>query len=260
MATAQLSSVLSVQDLHIRYGDTVAVDGVGFDVHAGEIFGLLGPNGAGKTSTLSAIEGLLKPTTGSVIVAGFDIFKNPLEARANLGVQLQSTSFHQDLTVHEIIRLFSGLYGRAMSDDEIENLIHSIRLEGHAAKRAGQLSGGQQQRLALAVATLHDPPLILFDEPTSGLDPQSRRGLWERIEGLRDSGRGILLTTHSMEEAYAVCDRIAILDHGKIIETGSPQGLIEKYQDDADVRAASRRGEVTLEDVFIGLTGKELRA
>ena len=254
------STVLKVRDLHIQYGSYVAVTSVSFEVKPGEIFGLLGPNGAGKTSTLSAIEGLLKPQSGNVEVAGLDIFKSPLEARANLGVQLQSTSFQQDLNVYEIIELYAGLYGVTLSKEQILSLIESIKLDAHADKRAGQLSGGQQQRLALAVATLHDPPLVLLDEPTTGLDPQSRRALWERIEGLRDSGRGVLLTTHSMEEAYAVCDSIAILDHGAIIETGTPRGLIEKYRNDPDVRAASRRDEVTLEDVFIGLTGKAIRA
>jgi ABC-2 type transport system ATP-binding protein len=177
-----------------------------------------------------------------------------------MGVQLQSTSFQQDLTVREIVQLYAALYGRVMNGTEIDNLVASIKLEAQSGNTAGQLSGGQQQRLALAIATIHDPPLLLLDEPTTGLDPQSRRALWERIEGLRESGRAVLLTTHSMEEAGAVCDRIAIIDHGKIIETGTPDGLVERYKDNPDVRAATRRGVVTLEDVFIGLTGKEVRA
>ncbi len=252
-------AILVVNQLYIAYADKIAVDKISFIVKPGEIFGLLGPNGAGKTSSLSAIEGLLKPQGGDVRVAGFDIFKRPLEARANLGIQLQSTSFQQDLKVPEILNLYAGLYGVEMDQTKIFQILHEIKLEGAIFRKSGQLSGGQQQRLALATATLHNPPLLLLDEPTTGLDPQSRRQLWERIEKMRDSGRSILLTTHSMEEARAICDRIAIIDNGKIIEVGTPTGLIEKYRNNPDVQAASRHGEITLEDVFIGLTGKEVR-
>ena len=253
-------SVLDVRDLEVRYGAFVAVERAGFDVRAGEIFGLLGPNGAGKTSTLSAIEGLVRPTAGSVRVAGFDIHAQSLEARANLGVQLQSTSFQQDLTVREIVELYAGLYGLSMSREAADAVIAGIALSDHAGKRAGQLSGGQLQRLTLAIAALHDPPLVLLDEPTTGLDPQSRRQLWERIEAMRDHGRGVLLTTHSMEEASAVCDRVGIMDRGRLLVIDEPHALVEKHKDDADVRALSRRGAVTLEDVFIALTGRAVRA
>lgn len=253
------TATLDVKDLHVAYGDRTAVSGVSFDIRPGEIFGLLGPNGAGKTSTLSAIEGLLKPKQGTVYVTGIDLNKNPLEARANMGVQLQATSFQQDLNVYEIINLYGQLYGVHLDHAEIDTMLKDIGLEEDAGKRTGQLSGGQQQRVALATATIHNPPLLLLDEPTTGLDPQSRRHLWDRIEKMRDSGRSILLTTHSMEEAQAICDRIAIIDHGKIIVTGTPDGLIEQYKNDPDVQAASRRGRVTLEDVFIGLTGKQIR-
>jgi ABC-2 type transport system ATP-binding protein len=253
------SPILEVSDLHIVYGAQVAVDGISFAVNRGEIFGLLGPNGAGKTSTLAAIEGLLKPLSGSVLVVGFDIHREMLEARANLGVQLQSTSFQQDLTVREIIILYGGLYGVYLTEDEVQKILIDIQLQSDANKRASQLSGGQQQRLALSVSTLHNPPLVLLDEPTTGLDPQSRRQLWDRIEAMRDSGRSVLITTHSMEEAHAICTRVAIIDHGTLIATGNPDELIEKYKDDALVRAAMRRSEVTLEDVFIGLTGRAVR-
>jgi ABC-2 type transport system ATP-binding protein len=252
-------TVLAVRDIAVTYGDFVAVDDVSFEVYGGEIFGLLGPNGAGKTSTLSAIEGLLKPQSGSVEIAGFDIFQEPLMARANLGVQLQSTSFQQELTVREIVELYAGLYNVPMSDAQADEILGSIQLRADGGKRAAQLSGGQQQRLALAVASLHNPPLVLLDEPTTGLDPQSRRQLWERIESMRDRGDSILLTTHSMEEASAVCDRVAIMDHGKILVTGGPEQLVEEHKSDPDVQAAARRGHVTLEDVFIGLTGKAVR-
>ncbi len=255
-----MSDILEVSDLNIRYGDMTAVDGVSFSVKEGEIFGLLGPNGAGKTSTLSAVEGLLKPDSGKVEIVGFNIFTHPLHARANLGVQLQSTSFQQDLHIEEILELYGGLYGVPLNVPEVDVLLDSMQLLDHKHKRASQLSGGQQQRLSLAVATLHNPPLVLLDEPTTGLDPQSRRQLWERIETMKESGRSIVLTTHSMEEAQAICDRVAIIDHGNIIATGNPLGLIEQYKTDKDVIAASRHGQITLEDVFIGLTGKKIRS
>jgi ABC-2 type transport system ATP-binding protein len=253
------TSILKVDDLKIAYGDRIAVNGVSFTVEKGEIFGLLGPNGAGKTTTLSAVEGLLIPQSGTVTVAGFSIHSQMLEARANLGVQLQSTSFQAELTVKEIITLYAGLYGINLAASDVETILQNIKLESDGNKRANQLSGGQQQRLSLAVATLHNPPLVLLDEPTTGLDPQSRRALWERIDEMRASGRSVLITTHSMEEAHAICSRIAIIDHGQIIETGNPDELITKYANDPDVRAAMRRSQVTLEDVFIGLTGKALR-
>jgi ABC-2 type transport system ATP-binding protein len=250
---------LEVSGLTIVYGEQTAVDDLGFFVESGEIFGLLGPNGAGKTSTLSAIEGLLKPKKGNISVVGFDIYKEPLEARANLGVQLQSTSFQQDLTVAEIIKLYAGLYGVSLSDADVDRILTDIQLQNDAGKRSAQLSGGQQQRLALSVATLHDPPLVLLDEPTTGLDPQSRRQLWDRIERMKKAGRSILLTTHSMEEAQAICDRVAIMDHGRIIVIDDPHALVEKHKDDPDVRAVMRLPYPTLEDVFIGLTGRAVR-
>jgi ABC-2 type transport system ATP-binding protein len=253
------NSILQVDGLTIAYSNRIAVGGISFTVERGEIFGLLGPNGAGKTSTLSAIEGLLIPQAGRVTVAGYDIHRDMLEARANLGVQLQSTSFQTELTVKEIIKLYAGVYGIDLSNGDIQTILQNIKLEEDGNKRAGQLSGGQQQRLSLAVATLHNPPLVLLDEPTTGLDPQSRRALWERIDEMRASGRSVLITTHSMEEAHAICSRVAIIDHGQIIATGNPDALIEKYKNDPDVRAAMRLPQVTLEDVFIGLTGKALR-
>jgi ABC-2 type transport system ATP-binding protein len=249
--------LLEVHDLRVTYGRRVAVDGVSFAVEPREIFGLLGPNGAGKTSILSAIEGLLVPVGGSVRVVGIDVRKRTLDARANLGVQLQATSFQKDLRVSQIVQLYSGLYGVTLSPKDARALLTTIGLGDCGGMKSGQLSGGQLQRLALATATLHDPPLLLLDEPTTGLDPRARRQFWSKIEALRDAGRGILLTTHSMEEAHAVCDRIAIIDHGHIITTGVPQEIIDANRDRPEVRAAARRSDVTLEDVFIGLTGDE---
>ena len=248
---------LEISDLTVIYGPTAAVQGVSFSINEGEIFGLLGPNGAGKTSTLSAIEGLVKPASGSINVDGIDARARPGDARAQIGVQLQSTSFQKELTIRELVRLYSGLYGASRSKSAADEHLAAVHLE-EAGKRFGQLSGGQQKRLALLIATVHDPSLLLLDEPTAGLDPQSRRQLWERIEHMRQIGRSVLLTTHSMEEAQSVCDRVAIIDHGRIVSLDTPAGLIAKHRDDPQVKRVAR-GEVTLEDVFIGLTGSELR-
>jgi ABC-2 type transport system ATP-binding protein len=254
------TAVLRIEGLNIRYGPFQAVKNVSFDVQAGEIFGLLGPNGAGKTSTLSAVEGLLQPQSGAITVAGFDIRRQPLHARAAMGVQLQATSFQPELTVSEILRLYAGIYGITLDKDRLEDILTGIQLKDAASKRYGQLSGGQQQRVSLVIATIHNPRLVLLDEPTTGLDPQARRQLWQRIEDMRERGHGILLTTHSMEEAEAVCDRIAIIDHGEIMTIDSPQALIDLNRDKPEVISASRKGKITLEDVFIGLTGTAVRS
>jgi ABC-2 type transport system ATP-binding protein len=249
---------LRVAGLRVSYGSTVAVDGVALDVRAGEIFGLLGPNGAGKTSALSAIEGLVRPDAGDITVGDVDARAHPLRAKAQIGVHLQSTSFHANLTLVELVRLYAGLYGVSLSVEQIRERLTEIGLRAETSKRFRELSGGQQQRFSLLIATIHDPALVLLDEPTAGLDPQARRQLWDRIERVRKERRSILLTTHSMEEAQAVCDRVAIMDHGKILTVDTPAGLIEAHRDDPRVREVAH-GEVTLEDVFIGLTGRELR-
>jgi ABC-2 type transport system ATP-binding protein len=251
-------NVLAVSELVVSYGVRTAVEGVSLDVRRGEIFGLLGPNGAGKTSTLSAIEGLLAPHSGSVEVDDIDIQKDPSGARARLGVQLQSSSFQPELTIEEIARLFAGLYGLDLTKEQVADRIRGIGLGDELGKRFKSLSGGQQQRLSLLIAVIHEPVLLLLDEPTSGLDPQSRRQLWTLIEKLRADGGSILLTTHSMEEAQSVCDRVAIIDHGELITVDTPAGLIERHRDDPRVVNVAH-GEVTLEDVFIGLTGSEIR-
>jgi len=260
MTTEQDKYILKVDELGVSYGTVEAVKDVGFNVLQGEIFGLLGPNGAGKTSTLSSIEGLVKFKRGSIVVNGFDVIQQPLEAKASMGVQLQSTSFQAELNVTQILQLFAGIYGVPMSKKQVASVLTEINLEDAGKKKFSQLSGGQQQRLSLVISTIHNPRLVLLDEPTTGLDPQSRRQLWERIEAIKASGRAVLLTTHSMEEAEAVCDRIAIVDHGRVIAIDTPQALVDKHCHDPEVIAASRRGKVTLEDVFIGLTGKAVRA
>lgn len=253
-------NILKVEGLSVSYGTTVAVRDVSFDVRKGEIFGLLGPNGAGKTSTLSAIEGLVKFQSGIITVDGYDAKAKPLYARAAMGVQLQSTSFQPELRVPEILQLYAGVYGVPLNNRRIEEILKEIKLEDAVNKKFGQLSGGQQQRVSLFIATIHNPRLVLLDEPTSGLDPQSRRQLWERIEAVRERGHGIVLTTHSMEEAESVCDRIGIIDHGRMILIDTPGAIIEKYKNDPEVIAVSRRGKITLEDVFIALTGRAVRA
>ena len=249
---------LQVIDLRVDYGPKRAVDGVSLEINEGEIFGLLGPNGAGKTSTLSAIEGLLEPASGSILVREVDVRAQPGLAKSLIGVQLQSTSFQSELKISEILKLYAGLYGVPLTRTAIFDRLTEIHLGDEGSRRFSQLSGGQQKRLSLLIATVHNPPLVLLDEPTSGLDPQARRQLWDRIEGIRKSGRSILLTTHSMEEAQSVCDRVAIMDNGKILTVDTPAGLIEKHRNDPKVLAIAR-GQVTLEDVFIGLTGSELR-
>ena len=250
--------MLEVVDLKVTYGSRVAVDGIGFSIERGEIFGLLGPNGAGKTSALSAIEGLVAPAAGHSMIDGIDTARHPLQAKARLGVQLQSSSFQPELTIRQITRLYAGLYGVRSTAAQVDAGLDEAGLGAEAGRRFRQLSGGQQQRLALHISSIHNPLLLLLDEPTAGLDPQSRRSLWRRIESMRGSGRSILLTTHSMEEAQAVCDRVAIIDHGVLVTTGTPADLISLHRDDPGVQAVAH-GAVTLEDVFIGLTGSDLR-
>lgn len=256
----QENNILTVDNLNVSYGSFKAVQNISFNVLKGEIFGLLGPNGAGKTSTLSAIEGLLKPQLGIIMVDGHNAGSKPLHARASLGVQLQSTSFQPELHVIEILQLYAGIYGVSASKSNLMAILKEINLEDSAFKKFGELSGGQQQRVSLVIATIHNPKLVLLDEPTTGLDPQSRRQLWERIEAIRERGHAVLLTTHSMEEAESVCDRIAIIDHGKVIAINTPQALIDTHKNDPEVIAVSRRGKITLEDVFIALTGKAIRS
>ena len=255
---ARSGRVLDVDELTVRYGSHVAVDQVSFHVERGEVFALLGPNGAGKTSTLSAIEGLITPAQGTVVVDGIDVGRRPIEAKARLGVQLQASSFQPELSIEQIARLYAGLHGVQLSRDQITDQMRQIGLEAELGKPFKKLSGGQQQRLSLFIAVIHQPSLLLLDEPTTGLDPQSRRQLWRRIEQFRAEGSGIVLTTHSMEEVQAVCDRIVIIDHGRILAAGTPADLISTHRDDHRVLALAH-GEPTLEDVFIALTGAQIR-
>jgi ABC-2 type transport system ATP-binding protein len=217
------SPALSIRGLKKRYGDTIAVDGIDLDVARGECFGLLGPNGAGKTTTIEICEGLAEANEGTVTILGFNHREHGAEIRSRIGISLQDTKLPEKLTVEEIIRLFRSFYPRGRS---VEHAITAVQLGEKRHGRAGQLSGGQKQRLALACALVADPELFFLDEPTTGLDPQSRRQLWDLIEELKAEGRTIVLTTHYMEEAERLCDRVAIVDHGKIIAQGTPRALI----------------------------------
>jgi ABC-2 type transport system ATP-binding protein len=215
--------VVHVRGLVKRYGRQAAVDGVTFDIRPGEIFGLLGPNGAGKTTTLEILEGIRRADAGDVRVCGVDVRRKRRAVQRQIGVQLQATSLFPELTVRETLRLFGALYPHALSPDA---LLREVALEEKASAFPPDLSGGQRQRLALALALVNDPVLIFLDEPTTGLDPQSRHMLWESIVRLRERGKTILLTTHFMDEAQTLCDRVAVMDHGQIIAQDTPAGLI----------------------------------
>ena len=214
---------LRVTGLRKRFGDVVAVDGLDLTVAAGECFGLLGPNGAGKTTTIEICEGLTPPDEGVVEVLGQRWDRDERALRERLGIQLQETKLAEKLTVEETVRLFRSFYARGR---EVEDVIGVVQLEEKRSARVGKLSGGQKQRLALACALVGDPELLVLDEPTTGLDPQSRRQLWDLITELKASGRSIVLTTHYMDEAERLCDRVAIVDHGCVIALGTPRELI----------------------------------
>jgi ABC-2 type transport system ATP-binding protein len=216
-------SALTVNGLRKRFGEVVAVDGLDLDVRVGECFGLLGPNGAGKTTTIEICEGLTAPDAGDVVVVGRRWSGGMRELRERLGIQLQETQLSEKLTVEETVRLFRSFYRRGHPVDRVITL---VQLEEKRRARVATLSGGQKQRLALACALVGDPELLFLDEPTTGLDPQSRRQLWELVESLKAEGRTILLTTHYMEEAERLCDRVAIIDHGRVIALGTPRELV----------------------------------
>ncbi|HEU5050128.1 MAG TPA: ABC transporter ATP-binding protein [Gemmatimonadales bacterium] len=214
---------LLVRNLRKRYGDVLAVDGLDLEVRPGECFGLLGPNGAGKTTTIEICEGLTAPDEGEVVVLGIRWSGDARELRERLGIQLQETQLAEKLTVGETLRLFRSFYRRGRSVDEV---IALVQLEEKVKARVGTLSGGQKQRLALGCALVGNPELVFLDEPTTGLDPQARRQVWDLVEQLKATGRTILLTTHYMEEAERLCDRVAIVDHGHVIALGTPRQLV----------------------------------
>lgn len=250
-----MNTIISVKNLTKKYEEFEAVKGISFDVYEGEIFGLLGPNGAGKSTTLEIIETLREKTSGQIIVNGFDLDKQPGEIKRIIGVQLQTSGFYPGITLLDLIHLFNGLYNE--NADAME-LLHMVNLEDKAKSKFKDLSGGQKQRFSIATTLINQPKIIFLDEPTTGLDPQARRNLWELIKQIRSKGTTVIITTHYMDEAEYLCDRIAIIDSGKIISLDTPDKMIDElvasgFERPKDLKKAS------LEDVFIQLTGHALR-
>lgn len=249
------NTIISVKNLIKKYGEFEAVKGISFDVFEGEIFGLLGPNGAGKSTTLEIIETLRTKTSGTITVAGFDLDTQANEIKKIIGVQLQASGFYPGLNLVELINLFCGLYNEEVNALE---LLDKVNLRDKAKAKFKELSGGQKQRFSIATTLINKPKIIFLDEPTTGLDPQARRNLWELIQNIRDTGTTVILTTHYMDEAELLCNRVAIIDAGKIIAIETPDKLV----DDLVATGFERPREVkkaNLEDVFINLTGHSIR-
>lgn len=250
-----MQPIIRVQKLTKLYGDFTAVSNLSFEVMEGEIFGLLGPNGAGKSTTLEIIETLRDKTAGKVWVKGIDLDEQPNAIKKLIGVQLQSSGYYPHLNLVELIELFAGLYNQ---DVEPLELLDKVQLRDKAKAKFKELSGGQKQRFSIATTLINKPSIIFLDEPTTGLDPQARRNLWDLIRDIRSTGTTVIITTHYMDEAEILCDRVAIVDAGKIIAIASPDQLIDELVS----RGFERPKEVkkaNLEDVFIDLTGKTLR-
>lgn len=235
---------IEVDHLTMRYGAVTAVEDISFTVAPGEFFGLLGPNGAGKTTTLETIEGLRSPTSGRVSVAGRDPAKREPDLQRRIGVQLQSSAFFERLTAVEQLQTFGAIYGVPTS--RLDDLLEQVGLTEKASAQVEDLSGGQKQRLSIACALVHDPDVVFLDEPTAALDPQARRNLWDVLRGINDSGRTVVLTTHYMEEAEELCDRVAIVDHGRLLEIDTPGALIRQL--DAATRIGLAAEAITVAD------------
>lgn len=239
-----MENIIEVKNLTKKYGSFTAVDGISFEVKSGETFGILGPNGAGKTTTLEMIEGLKSITGGTATLDGHDVHKETRTVKSLIGVQLQASAFFDGLNLKELLDTFGALYGRRV---DANKLLADVQLTEKAKNRVKELSGGQKQRLSIAVAMVNDPKVIFLDEPTTGLDPQARRNLWNLITEIKNLGKTIVLTTHYMEEAEILCDRVAIMDNAKIIDLDTTQNLLQKY------------GGASLEEVFLKVTGHSLR-
>ena len=247
--------IIQVKNLLKQYGDFTAVNGISFEVYEGEIFGLLGPNGAGKTTTLEIIETLREKSSGEVLVDGMSVDTHQDEIKKIIGVQLQAAGYYPSLNLNELLNLFSGLYN--VEIDKMETL-KSVGLEDKAKSKYKELSGGQKQRFSITTTLINNPKIVFLDEPTTGLDPQARRNLWDLIRSIRDRGTTVVITTHYMDEAEQLCDRVAIVESGKIISLNTPDALIDEllatgFTKQKDVKGAN------LEDVFIQLTGHEWR-
>jgi ABC-2 type transport system ATP-binding protein len=245
-----MGASIEVRHLTKKYAALTAVDDISFTVETGETFGMLGPNGAGKTTTLEMIEGLKRPTSGSITVEGVDVVQNPMAVKAIIGVQLQSAAFFENLSLVELIETFAACYNKRV---DARGLLGEVQLIDMAGAKAKELSGGQRQRLSIAVGLVNDPKILFLDEPTTGLDPQARRNLWELVKAIRAKGKTIVLTTHYMDEAEVLCDRIAIMDHAKIIAMDTTENLLEGA-------AIGSRLEFSVktklgEDAFRGLPG-----
>ena len=250
-----MTAIVSVRDLQKHYGDIHAVRGISFEVLQGEIFGLLGPNGAGKTTTVEILEGLRKADGGEAVVDGIDVSKEPARAKERVGVQLQQSAFPENFTAKETVELFALCYGVTV---DAMALLKEVDLADKAKQRQEKLSGGQRQRLSIATALVNKPRVLFLDEPTTGLDPQARRNLWELVRGIRQSGTTVFLTTHYMDEAEVLCDRVAVMDHGEIIAMDPPRTLITALLGRGFTKPMVQQ-QATLEDVFLDLTGHELR-
>ena len=247
--------IVQVDDLRKRYGDIEAVRGISFFVEPGEVFGLLGPNGAGKTTTGEILEGLRRADSGSATVAGVDVFRDPSGVKRRIGVQLQASAFPDHLTARETVRFFAACYDLVV--DELA-LLRSVELGERANQPQDKLSGGQRQRLSIATALVNRPQVLFLDEPTTGLDPQARRNLWDLIRDIQGRGTTVFLTTHYLDEAEILCDRVAIMEQGNIVALNPPRKLI----DDLLARGFTKpvlQQKANLEDVFLDLTGHELR-
>ena len=250
-----MTAIVTVRDLQKRYGDIEAVRGISFEVLEGEVFGLLGPNGAGKTTTVEILEGLRKADGGVAVVDGIDVSKEPQRAKERVGVQLQQSAFPENFTARETVELFALCYGVRV---DAMALLKEVDLEDRATQRQEKLSGGQRQRLSIATALVNKPRVLFLDEPTTGLDPQARRNLWELVRKIREAGTTVFLTTHYMDEAEVLCDRVAVLDHGQIIAMDPPRALITGLLSRGFSKPTVQQ-QANLEDVFLDLTGHELR-
>ena len=247
--------IVEVENLHKSYGSLRAVDGVSFKVKRGEAFGILGPNGAGKTTTVEILEGMRLPDSGSASINGIDIRKDPRGVKSVIGIQLQSTSFFDRLNLAEILQVFGSLYHLQV---DALGLLREVELEDKAKALFNELSGGQKQRFSIATTLVNDPLVLFLDEPTTGLDPQARHHAWDLIRRFKGEGRTILLTTHYMEEAEELCDRVAIMDQGRIVALDRPQTLIEQLLAKGFHKSRVEQ-QANMEDVFLDLTGRALR-
>ncbi|HVZ76201.1 MAG TPA: ABC transporter ATP-binding protein [Candidatus Paceibacterota bacterium] len=250
-----MANIIEVKNLVKKYGDFTAVNDITFSVEDGETFGILGPNGAGKTTTLEMIESLKRPTSGTITLDGHDVVKEGDLVKSLIGVQLQASTFFENLNLVELLETFGAMYNRKINAME---LLDEVQLTDKAKSQSKELSGGQRQRLSIAIGLVNDPKVLFLDEPTTGLDPQARRNLWDLVELVKRKGKTVVLTTHYMDEAEVLCNRVAIMDAGKIVAMGTPKSLIEKLLASGFSKPILQQ-QANLEDVFLNLTGHALR-